>query len=106
MESDLIKFGRKISKLRQKRGLTQEKLAELIQYSPNHISKIESGRTYPSFELIINIAKALNVDTQELFNYNEPKSSNEIKKELYTVINNISSRDLELVYKITNTLYS
>ncbi len=106
MQSRLLKFGQRISELRQKRGLTQEKFAELLQYSPNHISKLESARTNPSFELIVKIADALDVDIKELFDFKEQKNNAELKEQLYKIINNVDNKNLKLVYKIVNSIYS
>ena len=51
MEKHLVALGKRIAYLRNKKGYTQEKLAELVSYSTNHIGKLESARTNPSFEL-------------------------------------------------------
>ena len=108
MQTILVQLGQRISELRQNRGLTQEKLAELVQYSPNHISKLETARTNPSFELIVNIAKALNVDLYELFNFDNKnrhnKTTSEIKNEINSILNNANKKKLELIYKIANII--
>ena len=69
MNNTLTMLGKRIADLRAKRGFTQEQLAEKLEYSPNHISKLESARTNPSFELLVNISKALNIEIKELFNF-------------------------------------
>ena len=71
MNEKLKLFGKRIAELRVRKNITQEGLAELIGYSPNHISKLESARTNPSFDLIIKIADALRISPQELFNYDK-----------------------------------
>ena len=48
-------------------GLTQEKLAELVNVSYNYIALIETGRRFPSLKMLERIAKALQKDTLELF---------------------------------------
>ena len=72
MNDTLVMLGKRIADLRTKRGFTQEKLAELIEYSTNHISKLELARTNPSFDLLVNISKALDVEMKELFNFVVP----------------------------------
>ncbi len=69
MEKELKLLGRRIATIRNARGLTQEKLAEMVQRSPNHISKLEIAGTNPSFELLVQLAKALDVELYELFNF-------------------------------------
>ncbi len=40
-------LGLKVSELRQQKGLTQERLAELCEVSPRTIQRIESGEVDP-----------------------------------------------------------
>lgn len=56
---DLI--GVRIKQYREAKGLSQEKLGELIDTSNRHLSKVETGVKYPSLELIIKIANALDI---------------------------------------------
>ena len=65
------KFGKRLRYLRRDRDLTQEQLAELIDLSVNAISLLERGRTSPSFETLVKLAKALNVDVGELLKFDE-----------------------------------
>ncbi|MBF0104966.1 MAG: helix-turn-helix transcriptional regulator [Deltaproteobacteria bacterium] len=61
-------LGAKVRGLREKSGLTQQELAEIVGVeSPSYISKIERGATSPSYELLARIAKALHVDLKDLF---------------------------------------
>ncbi len=60
-------LGKNIKELRQKRKLSQEKLARLTDISLNTLTKIESGFTKrPSIQTIHKIAKALGVSLDEL----------------------------------------
>lgn len=56
-----VKMGRRMQYYRQKANLTQEKLAEKIGLSPNHLSRIEAGKHNPYFENIMLAAKELDV---------------------------------------------
>lgn len=57
----------KVKKLREKLGLSQEKLARLADVSTNTIINIESGKqTNPTISTIKKIAKALDVSVDEL----------------------------------------
>ncbi|MCL2809376.1 MAG: helix-turn-helix transcriptional regulator [Treponema sp.] len=52
---------------RKKQGLSQAKLAELINISDNHIALIETGRRFPSIKMLEQLANALKIDTLEFF---------------------------------------
>jgi transcriptional regulator with XRE-family HTH domain len=60
-------LGENIKQLRQKRKLSQEKLARLTDISLNTLTKIESGFTKrPSIQTIHKIARALEVSLDKL----------------------------------------
>ena len=104
MNDTLVLLGKQIANLRSKKGLTQEKLAELVNYSPNHISKLESARTNPSFELLVNIAKALDIELKELFNFDEFENINYIKQEFNKLLKSTDTKKITSLYKIYKTL--
>ena len=62
-------LGLRIKELREKRGLTQLKLAEILNMEASNLSKIERGVQIPKEESLENISKALEVEVKELFNY-------------------------------------
>ena len=45
-------LGMRIKEFREKRKFTQDKLAEIVGIDPKHLSRIENGRNYPSFETL------------------------------------------------------
>jgi len=67
---DTIKLGKKIKELRKKRGITQEKLAELTETSYKYIQRIE-GKNPPDIRLttIVRLAKALKVKPADLLEF-------------------------------------
>ena len=67
MDKILYLFGKKLRTIRKKRGLTLEKLSELANITPNHLKKIESARTSPSFKSMVNLANALDIKIKDLF---------------------------------------
>jgi len=77
MDNYNVLFGKKIKTIRKAKGLTQEKLAELVNRSKNHISKIEQGLANPPLSLIIDIAIALNVTPYSLFEFDIEHSGRE-----------------------------
>ena len=66
-ESDLRAiFGKNLKKQRLFNGLSQAKLAEILDISPNFISDIETGKRWLSSDTLVNLAKALGVEAYEL----------------------------------------
>jgi transcriptional regulator with XRE-family HTH domain len=52
---------------RKIRGLSQAKLAEMVDISDNYVALIETGRRFPSLTMLEGMAEALNIDPLELF---------------------------------------
>lgn len=61
-------IGKKIKLARAKSNYTQEKLAEKTSLSSRYISQLERGLAFGSASTIINICKALNINSDFLFN--------------------------------------
>lgn len=62
---ELLSLGNRIRTERQRRGITQEKLAERVDISTNFMSLIENGRNM-SVETLVKIADALGVTVDYL----------------------------------------
>jgi len=59
-------FGSRVKRFRNEQGLTQERFAEMIGKTVEHVSYLERGERYPSFEVIVDIAEALSVSPAHL----------------------------------------
>ena len=74
------RLGKNIKEIRFLNGLSQEKLAELINKSPHYISMIERGSCGAHISTIVDICHALNIDANTIFNgvidtYSKDKNS-------------------------------
>ena len=58
-------LGLKVAELRQQKGLTQERLAELCEVSPRTIQRIESGEVDPRLYTLHCLGEALDFDFGE-----------------------------------------
>lgn len=69
---DYYAIGQRIRRIRKARGLTQEKLSEIVDVTPTHISHIETGVTKLSLPVLVAIADALDVRVDSLL-YDQPR---------------------------------
>ena len=60
-------IGRKVKELRQERELSQEKLAEYVNMSREHISCIERGKNLPTVETLYHLANYFEIDIKDFF---------------------------------------
>ena len=63
-------FGENVKRVRKHSGMSQESLALRIDADQAYISRIEAGQLNPTIETIAEIAKALDVEINELFRRN------------------------------------
>jgi putative transcriptional regulator len=61
------KFNTKLKDEREKRGLSQEKLASMVGVSKETIRKVESGLSIPNVFLALALAKVLSISIDFLF---------------------------------------
>ena len=66
MPVDWRKRGMRLKRLREKRGWTQQVLAEKVGVSRVTVARIEIGNRKPSLELLYRLAKVLKVKVGEL----------------------------------------
>ena len=71
-------FGKTIKELRQKKGLTQEQLAEVVGVSPQAVSKWETNATYPDISLLPILANYFDVSIDQLLSFDVEKKNEEI----------------------------
>ena len=59
-------IGKRIAALRREKGMKQDDLAQLLEVSPQAVSKWENDQSCPDISLLPGLAKALGVSTDEL----------------------------------------
>lgn len=62
-----VTFGSVLRARRHQLGQTQAQVAKKVGCRPNYIGYLESGARRPSQKLVFRIAKAMDLDAQELF---------------------------------------
>lgn len=92
---DYITLGKNISRIRLKKHLTQEQLAEKINVSTVFISQIETSVRKPSLETVYKISLALNTTIDTLIGNSTLKSKYD---EISKILNDKS--DVELCFII------
>lgn len=98
------KFGRRIRELRKSKGLTQEQIAELINIEPPNVSKLESGLHFPQPDKIEKLAKALNLEIHDLFDFEHLQERQDLIRFIMINLEEFDIKTVELVYKIIYNL--
>lgn len=93
-------FGLRIKELRNKKGMTQYELAEMVAIDPKHISHIETGRSFPKADLIEKFATAFGVDYTEFFKTEHLQDRKYLTEKINIIIKNATNEDLRKILKI------
>lgn len=90
-------LGERISILRKERGLSQEKLGELVGVSRQAVSKWESDQTVPDVENCVAISRALGVTLGSLLALEEAESGKdaELNEEQLKMVEAVADKYLE-----------
>lgn len=101
---DYYKIGQKIRKFRKAQGLSQEELAEKIGISLTHMSHIETGNTKLSLPVFIDIASALDVQTDDLLNDRDLISGSKANGELSEMLEQCTAEQLNVITDVVKTM--
>lgn len=97
MKIDYVAIGQRIKNERKKKGISQEKLAELSDLSVNTLSHIECGNTKFSLPSIVAVANALNITVDCLLMDVVDNSLIQFKRELVEIFDNCSKEEYTLL---------
>lgn len=95
-----VKFGKRLQEIRKMRKLTQLILAEKVEVDAKYISRIESGISSPSFEMITKFALALEVQPELLFRFQESEKKEDLIKGINQKLEKTDLASLKMISKL------
>ena len=97
--------GKRIKIVRQRRGLTQDQLAEQVGLSPKYISGIERGVENPTMDILIRLAKVLGVEPYDLFLFGELEESEKaLRKGIEKMVREADRQKLQLYFDVMRNI--
>lgn len=106
-------FGRRLTEIRQQRGLTQGQLAELIDSSQRVISYYETVADSAPGPIIAQLAKALEVSADDLLGLKPTRKTKTVPKEdpetrrlwkKFQQVRSLPEKDQRAVIRLINSL--
>lgn len=97
---DYYMIGQRIRKYRKAYGLSQEALAEKIGISVPHMSHIETGNTKLSLPVLVAMAEALEVRTDDLLFDEQRASRDAVCAEIEGVLEDCTVRELQILNEL------
>ena len=104
MELDYKAIGKRIKIARIKADMTQERLAEMIELSPTHLSNIETGATRVSLPTIIAIANGLTVSVDDLLCDNVIKSKVQFEKDISSLLDDCDDYEIRIIKDLLESI--
>lgn len=97
MYFDPVEAGKRVKKLRESKGYTQEQFSEQIHVSRNYLSKLEIGLRQPSIDLWIEIAVVTGATLDYLIlGKPQPVDKEQVKSELQSMIDALTKLKKEI----------
>ena len=94
-------FAENLRKIRRKKKLTQEKLAEKANMSLQYLALLELARKFPSGEMLERLANALDIETYELLAV-ASSATNELELLRNDIIHEVKTLNESLAKNITD----
>jgi transcriptional regulator with XRE-family HTH domain len=92
-------LGQRIRELRKGKGLSQDLLSEKIGIDPKHLSRIELGKSFPYMETLEAVAKSLEVEIKDLFEFQHLSKEAVSIEGINKLLHGASDEKLRQVYK-------
>lgn len=102
MDKQLL--GLRIKELRKVKGFTQEELAEKLNIETRQLSKLETGKHYPSFETVVALLKTFDMTFEELTTFDHLDTVENIKQKLQNEIDSLDENKTLMIYKLIRNL--
>ncbi|HOI16814.1 MAG TPA: helix-turn-helix transcriptional regulator [Geobacteraceae bacterium] len=100
MNNTKVLLGARIREIRKARGFTQEQLAEMIDVEQKHVSRIESGKNFPTINRLEKIAAALNVPLMEFFDFMHLKDDDESAVNLEKMFLELDKNSRKIAFRL------
>jgi len=97
MELDYKSIGKRVKIARIRAELTQEKLAEIVDLSPTHLSNIETGSTKVSLQTMVNLANALGVTADDLLCDSVAHPRLQLEKDIAEILEDCDDREIRIL---------
>lgn len=97
-------IGARIRSLREAKGMTQEKLAEVMDINSKYLSNIERGKENPTLDMLIKFAEALKVEMWEMFDFGHEVGLKELRESLNKFSKETDEDKMRLLVKVARAV--
>jgi len=98
-------FGGLVRSVRKSRKLKIWQVAEKVDIEVKHLGRIERGERQPSFDLILALAKCLNVSPARFFEFDSATDPKTLRKNIDHILVSLDPKQLAQARQILNALF-
>ena len=91
----MVNMGEKLKSLRIEKNLTQKQVADRIGLGISAVSSYESGTRYPSYDVLVKLARIFHVSTDYLLGITNTRNID---------VTGLSDNEIELVSQLVDML--
>ena len=91
----MVNMGEKLKSLRIEKNLTQKQVADRIGLAISAVSSYESGTRYPSYDVLVKLARIFHVSTDYLLGMTDTRNIN---------VTGLNDNEIELVSQLVDML--
>jgi len=104
MDGINLSLGRRLFALRNAKGFSQDKLAEMAGMSVKHLGKIERGVANASIKCLSDIANALDISVSDMLEVEHEQDIAVLQAKLAIAIPKLALRETQIVYRLVQVL--
>ena len=91
----MVNMGKKLKALRLEKNFTQKQIAERIGLATSAVSSYESGMRYPSYDVLVKLARIFHVSTDYLLGMTNTRNID---------VTGLTDDEIELIVRLTDIL--
>lgn len=100
MKSEQL-LGKRIRELRRTHKMTIEQLAERAGINDKYLGSIERGEQNPSFKVVTEVARSLEVELSDLFRFEHTEDNEKVlRQKIADLLKRSDLRQLQILFKI------
>ena len=94
-------IGERVKFYRKRKGLTQEQLAEILDFNTKSISLLENGHNYIALNKVPKLCQTLQIKPYQLFVFDKRGLTHEnIQSDIQELIDTMDIKKLKLAYRL------
>lgn len=97
-------LGKNIQQIRQRKGLSQEQLSELLDMSAHHLSSIERGAHLPRLDKLILLMNVLDCSPNQIFRGDVKAVETADNSNLFTRLSSLPGAEQERILAVLSVL--